>query len=365
MILIRLVDQHCLADRKDKILNKEPKAQVIFYEKHKPTLSSPHGITLIVIWLISTVTLLVMLIGGVRDTGQFREVRYILHSAYVLALIWYLIRTGPSLKQLPDLPPHLLPNRRIGKLIPPILIALLFIGEIIGVNIWKLLMILATIWILILWRREIQLKTILIGPVITVIALLAGLPFYHYQIFDRVDFIVLLTFVTPMFVAGDVLSKRTGLVGSQLYTGNYRKAAASFLWGCALFIPLGLTNAAAGSPGPWMTWVDRWWEPLFQPWFSGIVEEAWARLFLVTLCYFLLRPAFNKRPGIPIICAVLYSAIAFGLGHGGTFLERLLETGLLYGGSMAVVFARRDYEHAVGAHYMINFIPTLIVFLGG
>lgn len=71
----------------------------------------------------------------------------------------------------------------------------------------------------------------------------------------------------------------------------------------------------------------------------------------------------SKRPAIPLICAALFSVITFGLGHGGTFQARVLETGLLYGGSMAVVFARRDYEHAVGAHYMINMIPTLMVFL--
>ena len=139
----------------------------------------------------------------------------------------------------------------------------------------------------------------------------------------------------------------------------------SCLWGCVLSIPLGLINGAGCAPSIAMTWIDRWWEPLFQPFFSGIVEEAWSRLFLIPLVYFLLRPAFKERPLIPVICSLLFSAVTFGLGHGGTFLERVLETGLLYGGSMAVVFARRDYEHAVGAHYMINFIPTLIVFLGG
>ena len=50
-------------------------------------------------------------------------------------------------------------------------------------------------------------------------------------------------------------------------------------------------------------------------------------------------------------------------GHGGTLLERFLITGLLYGLPMAVIFARRDWEHAVGAHYMINMMPTLMVFL--
>ena len=136
-----------------------------------------------------------------------------------------------------------------------------------------------------------------------------------------------------------------------------------FLRGCLLFIPLGLANAAAGSPGPGMTWVTRWWIPLSQPWFSGIVEEIWWRLLAVSLCYFLLRPAFSKRPVAALVGALLFSAVPFGLNHGGTFLENLLITGLLYGLPMAVIFVRRDWEHAVGAHYMINLIPWLMVFL--
>ena len=38
-------------------------------------------------------------------------------------------------------------------------------------------------------------------------------------------------------------------------------------------------------------------------------------------------------------------------------------TGLLYGVSFAAVFVRRDWEHAVEAHYMVDMIPMLIVFL--
>jgi hypothetical protein len=332
-------------------------------ELNKRVLFTPHRIALITMWLITTVTLVVMLSNGVRNTGQFRVERYILQAAYVFALFWYLIRTGPSVRQLPDLSPVLLPKLRIGKLIPVIVIALLFVAEFSGQGILLPLLMLATIWILIVWRREIGLPAVLLGLAVTTIAFLAGLPFYQNQYIGKVVFIGLLVFVMPMFVAGGLLSKRTGLVGSQLYAGRFMKAVVSFLWGCLLFIPLGLTNAAAGSPGPWMTWVTRWWIPLSQPWFSGIVEEAWFRLFLVSLCYFLLRPAFSKRPAIAVVCAVLFSAITFGLGHGGTLLENLLDTGLLYGLPMAVIFARGDWEHAVGAHYMINMIPTLIVFL--
>jgi hypothetical protein len=240
---------------------------------------------------------------------------------------------------------------------------LLFVAEFLGQGILLPLLMLAAIWILMVWRREVGLPAVLLGLAVTIIAFLAGLPFYLNQYIGKATFIGLLVFVMPMFVAGGLLSIRAGLGGSQLYAGRFRKAVESFLWGCLLFIPLGLTNAAAGSPGPGMTWVNRWWIPLSQPWFSAITEEAWFRLFLVSLCYSLLRPASGNRADIALSGAVLFSALTFGLGHGGTLLENLLSTGLLYGLPMAVIFVRRDWEHAVGAHYMINLIPTLMVFL--
>ncbi len=346
-------------------MTEESEAPVTPPELNKRVLFTPHSITLIIMWLLTTVTLAVMLSNGVRNTGQFRIEREFLQVAYVLALFWYLIQTGPSVKQLPDLSPPLLSKLRIGRFIPVIAIALLLVAELSGQGkgIVSLLLMPATVWILIVWRREIGLPTIFLGIMVTIIACLGGLLFYQKQAIGKVEFIALLVFVMPMFVAGGLLSERTGLRGSQLYAGRYKKAVVSFLWGCLLYIPLGLTNAATGSPGPWMTWVNRWWIPFSQPLFSGIVEEAWFRLFLVSLCYFLLRPAFNGRPAIALLCAVLFSAITFGLGHGGTLLENLLITGLLYGLPMAAVFARRDWEHAVGAHYMINMIPTVMVFL--
>jgi hypothetical protein len=184
------------------------------------------------------------------------------------------------------------------------------------------------------------------------------LPFWQNQSIGKANFVGLLVFVMPMFVAGGLLFKRTGLGGSQLYARQYSKAMWSFLLSCLLFVPFGLLNAATGSPGSGFTWVTHWWMPFSLPWFSGIAEEAWYRLLLVTLCYFMLRPAFNKVPTVAIVLSVLFSGIVFGLGHGS-----ILTTGLLYGLPMAVIYARRDWEYAVGAHYMINFIPWIMVFL--
>ena len=104
------------------LVKEESKPSVTRLELYKRVLFTPHGIALILMWLLTTVSLVVMLFGRVRNTGQFRVERDILQVAYVLALFWYLIRTGPSIEQLPDIRPLLLPRLQIGKLIPIIVI---------------------------------------------------------------------------------------------------------------------------------------------------------------------------------------------------------------------------------------------------
>ena len=326
---------------------------------------APHRIVLIILWLVTTVAIATMLWQGVRDTNRFSVARYTLHAGYVLALLWYLARSGPSVHQLPEISPQVLPRWRYGAWIPVLGIALLFaltLASDDGVYILMLLMMVATGLILLAWRREIRLRLVAQGLAVALIAFLAGLQMASNGFLSSTFLYLLSAFSFPMYVAGGLLFGRTRLGGIQLLTGQYRNAVKSVLWGGLLFVPLGSINAAGGSPGPGITWVTKWWMPLWLPWFSGIAEETWLRLFLVGLCYFFLRPAFRTRPVLAVTAAVLFSGITFGLGHDLT-LERFLVTGLLYGVPLAAVFARRDWEHAVGAHYMINMIPTVMVFL--
>lgn len=329
----------------------------------KRAILAPHRITLATLWLLTTICLVVMLFSEIRHTNQYQAERYILQVAYTLALIWYMSRTGPSLTQLPYLEPFLLPKRNIGKLLPVIFIIFLLGTEFYARGLTKPLMMIAAIWILIVYRHEIGLKQVLLGFMVAIIALVGGFPFLQNQFIKKSAFMPLLVFTVPMFVAGGLLSKRAGLVGSQVHSGQYINALRSCLLGCAFFVPFGLLNAATGSPGKGFTWVTYWWMPLSLPWFSGIVEEAWFRLLLVTLCYYMLRPAFNRMPAVPIALSVLFSGIVFGLGHGGDLMDRFLTTGLLYGVPMAAIYIRRDWEHSVGAHYMINMIPWMMVYL--
>ena len=326
---------------------------------------APHRMVLIVLWLVTTVATVVMLRQGVRDTQRFSTARYALLAAYVVALLWYLARTGPSVTQLPEIRPQVLPRWKLGAWIPVLIIALQFVLTLVsggGVYILMLLMMVATVTILLAWRKEIRLRSVVQGLAVALFAYLAGLQMANNGFISDFYLGLYPTLSFPMYVAGGLLYERTRLGGIQLLTGQYGKAVKSVLWGSLLFVPLGLINAAGGSPGPGITWVTKWWQPLWLPWYSGIAEETWFRLFLMGLCYFLLRPAFRSRPAVAVVATVLFSGITFGMWHGFT-LERFLVTGLLYGVSLAAMFARRDWEHAVGAHYMVNMIPWLMVFL--
>jgi hypothetical protein len=316
-------------------------------------------------WVVVTGAVVLMLVQGVRYTDRFSAARQMLHAGYVAALLWYLGRAGPAMHQLPELRPLLFPRWRYGRWMPVLGITLMLTLTAVsddGVGILMLLLIVATMWMLIAWRREIRWRAVVQGLAVALIAYLAGLPALTNGLVGETTFYGLLMLVAPMYVVGGLLYDRTRLGGIRLRLERYGETLQSVLVGCLLFVPLGLINAADGSPGSNITWVTEWWMPFSLPWFSGIAEETWFRLFLVGLCYFLVRPAFRKHAAVAVLGAALFSAITFGLGHGRT-VEKLLTTGLLYGLPMAVIFARRDWEHAVGAHYMINMIPWLMVFL--
>ena len=319
---------------------------------NKQPWSHPRNIGLILMWLITSMSIVYLLVEGVRASDEYQEVRHLLHAVYVLVLMWFLVDTGPSSRRLPHIEPFTFPRWKYGGYIPVFCILLLlllnaFTDQVVATL--PLLLIIASVWILIAWRKEIRLRTVVLALSVTIVALLSGLPILVNGFVGRAVFIVFLAITPLLFIAGCLVYKRTNMGGIQLAEGNYREALKSFALGCLLFVPLGLINAAEGSPGSGINWVNELWMPFSLPWFSGIVEETLDRLLLVGLCYLLLRPAFKEYPIIAVVIAVLFSATTFGLRHGWT-MERFLTTGMLYGLPMAGVFVKRDWEHAVGAH---------------
>ena len=124
--------------------------------------SKPHHLILTIMWLLTTAVMVTMLWLGVRETGRYGEVRTILQAGYVAALIWYLIRSGPSLNQLPALQPLLFPRRRYGAWIPVLGIALLLAltaTSDAGLALFFIVTSAGTIGILIAWRRQLRLRS--------------------------------------------------------------------------------------------------------------------------------------------------------------------------------------------------------------
>lgn len=328
--------------------------------------SVPHRAVPLILWIVTTIAMTVMLWQGARDTNQYSTVGYTLLAAYVAALLWYLARSGPAISLLPEIRASGFPRWRYGAWIPVLGVTLTLGFALLSggafQSIMLLSMLVASIGIVVAWRRQVRLRSVIQGIGLAAFALAACLLLLENGLVSQRAGYLLTVLAALMYVAGGLLFHHTGLGGVQLLANRYFQALRSFLLGCLLFIPLGLANAVAGSPGSSITWVTEWWQPLWLPWWSGLVEETWFRLLLVGLVYWLLRPAFQRHPALAILAAILFSGIAFGLSHGLS-METFLTTGLLYGVPFAAVFARRDWEHAVGAHYMVNLIPWVMVFL--
>ena len=327
---------------------------------------APQRVVLAAVWLAATAAYVALLVSGVRATQSYPVLRSGLHAAYSAALLWHLVAGAPPIGRLPEFPPILLASRRFGRPAGALAVALVFCLTVLsdgGMGLLLLALLVSAVAALVAWRKAVTARAVALGVGLSLFAFVAGgIAFWRNGFVAKPVLVLMLALVPLVFVAGGLLVGRTGLGASRLLEGRYAQAMRSFLWGCLLFVPLGLANAA-GSVSQDLRWVTHWWQPLSLPIWSGIDEEVVFRLMLVTLCYALLRPAWKARPVLAFSAAVLFSAITFGLGHGRTF-DNLVFAGLLYGLPFGVAFARRDLEHAVGGHYMVNMVPWVMAFLG-
>jgi len=328
------------------------------------SIQSVAQIALAIMWLATTVTCAIVLYRETRNKRAPARLNCGFTLVYAAVLLWYLVCSALSLSRLPDFPPLVFAHWQFGPLAVALVIALLFCLTLVsdkGAPLLLLVYILATLLVLVAWHSRVTAEAVALGIAVSLIAFVAGgILFWKNAFVPKPNIIIFLVFVPLMFIAGSLLMAHTGLGEIQLLEGKYGEALLSFLWGCVLFLPLGLANAIDRQED--YPWINRWWKPLVVPFWSGINEEVMFRLFLVPLCYALLRPAFDGHPGLALIAAVLFSGITFGLSHGRTWKHFVL-TGLCYGVPMAVVLATRDWEHAVGAHYIINLVPWVMTFL--
>ncbi len=328
------------------------------------SIQSVAQIALAIVWLATTIAGVIVLSGEIRNKRVPAGLDRGFAVAYAAVLLWYLVSSRPSIGQLPEFPPLVFANWQFGPPAMALVVATLFCLTVVsdkGTPVLLLLYFVVTLLILVVWRGQITGYAAVLGVAVSLIAFVAGgILFWKNAFVPKANVLIFLLFVPPMFIVGSLLATHTGLGRIRLLEGQYGNAILSFLRGCALFVPLGLANAVGRQEA--YPWINAWWKPVVVPFWSGLNEEVMFRLFLVPLCYALLRPAFVGHPGLALMAAILFSGITFGLTHGHTWKHFWL-TGLCYGVPMAVVFAMQDWEHAVGAHYMINFVPWVMGFL--
>jgi hypothetical protein len=110
------------------------------------------------------------------------------------------------------------------------------------------------------------------------------------------------------------------------------------------------------------TFIVHLWQPLYAI-VPAIAEETWARLFLVTFCYAILHSTSNGRPKGAIVVAILISVLAHGFSHTGIDPIGIIFGSLLYSLPVALLVIKKDFEHAVGYHFMVDLVRYVTAFL--
>lgn len=278
--------------------------------------------------------------------------------AFIVLLIRTLIRKQPFSAELPEMD-FLLPFPRSFWGILTILLvgigSMCVAGLMIGMSA-SFITISAFIGagITLFWRSQLTTRMILVGLVATVIAgggtLFLGNGDLSWAILEGIA-----TF--PLFTGGVLLVNRTNLACVRILQREYLIGARSFLWACVLAVPAALFNLL-GNLQQGDTWIVHWWQPLYAI-VPGVVEETWARLFLTTFCYAVLRPTTNTRPGRAIISAILIGALVHGFAHTGINPIGIIIGSLLYSVPTALLFIKCDFEYAIGYHFLIDLVRFL------
>ncbi|MDJ0756155.1 MAG: hypothetical protein QNJ45_21680 [Ardenticatenaceae bacterium] len=327
-----------------------------------PTTSSPSkgailGILVAVLWLIASGLMIATQSMAQINFNGFEQIAGVV---LILALIIYLMRTPPNATDMPDIQPLLLPRLGYGMTLLVIvgtLVALFLLGIII--HPWLVVvaaLTLIAVGVIIKLRQHLSLNLVIVGLAAGAICVL--LSWFSGRLDGFQGFYLACTPI--LFIGGGLLSKTSGL--SHVYTaeGHWGLALKGFLWACVLALPAALLNISFGAHAE-DAWVDQLWEPLvaFVP---GIAEEIWARLFMTTIIYVLLRPKTNDRPGRALAAAVVIGAFTHSLAHlSGSMVFspaalQMIIAGILFGVPMGLLFVKRDFEHAVGYHFFIDFV---------
>ncbi|MEO0759268.1 MAG: hypothetical protein AAFY78_20615 [Cyanobacteria bacterium J06648_16] len=319
------------------------------------------GMLLGTLWFVSSG---VLLLSSALGRSQLSAYGNVASLVFILILIVYLWRAPPLAADLPDLESLADLHLGYGKMLLMILggLVVLFLVGIV-VHPWIVLVAalsLVACTVVIAQRRSLSRRLIFLG------LLAGGLCLILSGMSGRLDGFqgFYLACVPLLFVGGGLLTKRTGLTRVHSVDGNWGLAIRGFLSACVLSVPAALLNISYGAH-PADAWVDQVWEPAVAL-VPGIAEETWARLFLLTLLYALLRPQTKQRPARAMVTPVLLAALVHALAHlPGTMVFspaalQMLLSGLLFGVPMGLLFVKYGFEQAVGYHFFIDFVRFVL-----
>ena len=282
--------------------------------------------------------------------------------AFILALIASLSRAAPYAADLPELDFALLPGASFRLALVLLLAGILLVfvlGMMAGPGTSVMLACaLLGLALAVSWRRRLAWPVAAAGLAVGLIAalgiMLLGEADPAWAVFN------LLT-LPPAFMGGALLVQRARLAQVRTLQGQVLLALKGFLWGCALALPAALLNLL-GNIYQGDTWVVHAWQPLYAI-VPAVAEETWARVFIIALCYALLRPKAKTHPRRAVLIAVLTSALVHGFAHTGIDPFGLVIGSLLYGLPAALLFLKVDFEHAVGYHFFVDFVRFFAAYL--
>lgn len=286
----------------------------------------------------------------------------LLGAAFALLFSLYLLRLPPRAEEMPTFEPLFL--HRAGEmqtvigliLLITALIASTFVGGLSLLSVFILSIAAAGFTI---FRLKSGLTT---RRLATALALaLAAWLLSRFVGKDSVSQSIINGVLTALFyTAGTMLVDYTGLIRLHLSKEEFTRGGLLFLAGTASALPFALFNLISEIYQK-DSWVTEWWRS-FYAMKASLVEEIWARLFLVTFIYALLRPIFKEAPRKALFWTVLTAGTLFTLAHTGFNIPAQLVGLIIFSIPKVLVYLKFGFEFALGFHFLTDFLRFLCAY---
>jgi hypothetical protein len=211
--------------------------------------------------------------------------------------------------------------------------------------------ILISIWLFIKFKNGIT-KTYIVNGLI--LGSLSAIGMYK----NIPSLLAIFLIISSTFILGSVLNDKFPLTIILINQQSFVRVLKSFALGCLFAIPMALSNLNDSITTNALNWITQYWQPILAL-EAGILEETWIRLFIIVFIYALISSKTTKKY-IPILTALIISSVFFGFGHSNYIsIQNCLSLTILYGLPMGILLIKKDFETAIGYHFMIDFVGAI------